>query len=114
MPLWQRMGRVGLLGIAVDEDHGGSAMGYLAHAVAMEEISRASAAVGLSSGAYTPTCLLNEIDRMGSAEQKARYLPKLRAERRARGSAGDERALAPAPTSSRCACGPIATAITTC
>ena len=76
MPLWQRMGELGLLGITVDEDYGGSAMGYLAHAVAMEEISRASAAVGLSYGAHSNLCV-NQIHRMGSAEQKARYLPKL-------------------------------------
>ena len=76
MPLWQRMGELGLLGITVDEEYGGSAMGYLAHAVAMEEISRASAAVGLSYGAHSNLCV-NQIHRMGSAEQKARYLPKL-------------------------------------
>jgi isovaleryl-CoA dehydrogenase len=76
MPLWRRMGELGLLGITVDEDHGGSAMGYLAHAVAMEEISRASAAVGLSYGAHSNLCV-NQIHRMGSAAQKAQYLPKL-------------------------------------
>ena len=76
MPLWQRMGELGLLGITVDEDYGGSAMGYLAHAVAMEEISRASASVGLSYGAHSNLCV-NQIHRMGSAEQKARYVPKL-------------------------------------
>jgi len=76
MPLWQRMGELGLLGITVDEEYGGSAMGYLAHALAMEEISRASAAVGLSYGAHSNLCV-NQIHRMGSAEQKARYLPKL-------------------------------------
>ena len=76
MELWRRMGDLGLLGITVDEDHGGSAMGYLAHAVAMEEISRASASVGLSYGAHSNLCV-NQIHRMGSAEQKARYLPKL-------------------------------------
>jgi isovaleryl-CoA dehydrogenase len=76
MPLWQRMGELGLLGITVDDDYGGSAMGYLAHAVAMEEISRASASVGLSYGAHSNLCV-NQIHRMGSAEQKARYLPKL-------------------------------------
>jgi len=76
MPLWQRMGELGLLGITVDEEYGGSAMGYLAHAVAMEEISRASASVGLSYGAHSNLCV-NQIHRMGSAEQKARYLSKL-------------------------------------
>jgi isovaleryl-CoA dehydrogenase len=76
MDLWRRFGDLGLLGITVDEHYGGSAMGYLAHAVAMEEISRASASVGLSYGAHSNLCV-NQIHRMGSAEQKARYLPKL-------------------------------------
>ena len=76
MPLWRRMGELGLLGITVDEEYGGSAMGYLAHAVAMEEISRASASVGLSYGAHSNLCV-NQIHRMGNAAQKARYLPGL-------------------------------------
>ncbi len=76
MDLWRRLGDLGLLGITVDEHYGGSSMGYLAHAVAMEEISRASASVGLSYGAHSNLCV-NQIHRMGSAEQKARYLPKL-------------------------------------
>ncbi len=76
MPLWRRMGELGLLGITVDEEYGGSAMGYLAHAVAMEEISRASASVGLSYGAHSNLCV-NQIHRMGNAAQKARYLPWL-------------------------------------
>ena len=76
MDLWRRFGDLGLLGITVDDHYGGSAMGYLAHAVAMEEISRASASVGLSYGAHSNLCV-NQIHRMGSAEQKARYLPKL-------------------------------------
>jgi isovaleryl-CoA dehydrogenase len=74
--LWRKMGALGLLGITVEEDYGGAAMGYLAHVVAMEEISRASAAVGLSYGAHSNLCV-NQIRRNGSAAQKRRYLPKL-------------------------------------
>ena len=74
--LWPRLGEMGLLGITVDEAYGGSGMGYLAHAVVMEEISRASASVGLSYGAMSNLCL-NQIDRHGSEEQKQRYLPAL-------------------------------------
>jgi isovaleryl-CoA dehydrogenase len=70
------MGDLGLLGITVEEEFGGTAMGYLAHVVSMEEISRASASVGLSYGAHSNLCV-NQIRRNGSAEQKARYLPKL-------------------------------------
>lgn len=76
MDLWAKMGALGLLGITVGEEYGGSAMGYLAHIVAMEEISRASASVGLSYGAHSNLCV-NQIKRNGSAEQHARYLPKL-------------------------------------
>ena len=76
MDLWQKMGDVGLLGITVDEAYGGTAMGYLAHIVAMEEISRASAAVGLSYGAHSNLCV-NQIYRNGSEAQKQQYLPKL-------------------------------------
>ena len=76
MDLWQKMGALGLLGITVDEAHGGAGMGYLAHIIAMEEISRASASVGLSYGAHSNLCV-NQIYRNGSAEQRARYLPKL-------------------------------------
>jgi isovaleryl-CoA dehydrogenase len=74
--LWRRMGDIGLLGITVEEEFGGTAMGYLAHVVAMEEISRASAAVGLSYGAHSNLCV-NQIRRNGTAAQKKKYLPKL-------------------------------------
>ena len=74
--LWPKLGALGLLGITVEEEFGGSAMGYLEHCVAMEEISRASASVGLSYGAHSNLCV-NQIRRNGSAAQKARYLPKL-------------------------------------
>lgn len=74
--LWQKMGALGLLGITAEEEYGGAAMGYLAHIVAMEEISRASAAVGLSYGAHSNLCV-NQIRRNGTAEQKRRYLPRL-------------------------------------
>jgi isovaleryl-CoA dehydrogenase len=76
MDLWRKMGDLGLLGITADEAYGGSAMGYLAHIVAMEEISRASASVGLSYGAHSNLCV-NQIRRNGSDEQKEKYLPKL-------------------------------------
>jgi len=74
--LWRKMGALGLLGITVEEEFGGTGLGYLAHVVAMEEISRASAAVGLSYGAHSNLCV-NQLRRNGSAEQKKRYLPKL-------------------------------------
>ncbi len=74
--LWRKMGDLGLLGITVDEEYGGTAMGYLAHVVAMEEVSRASAAVGLSYGAHSNLCV-NQIQRNGNAAQKKKYLPKL-------------------------------------
>ena len=74
--LWRKMGDLGILGVTVTEEYGGSNMGYLAHVVAMEEISRASASVGLSYGAHSNLCV-NQIHKNGSAEQKARYLPKL-------------------------------------
>ena len=76
MDLWRKMGDLGVLGITVPEEHGGAGMGYLAHMVAMEEISRASASVGLSYGAHSNLCV-NQINRNGSAAQKAKYLPKL-------------------------------------
>lgn len=74
--LWQELGSLGLLGITVEECFGGSELGYLAHVIAMEEISRASASVGLSYGAHSNLCV-NQLRRWGSAEQKEAYLPKL-------------------------------------
>ncbi|MGB5212788.1 MAG: isovaleryl-CoA dehydrogenase [Anderseniella sp.] len=74
--LWPQMGELGLLGITADPDFGGTGMGYLAHVVATEEISRASASVGLSYAAHSNLCV-NQINRWGNAQQKARYLPKL-------------------------------------
>src|SRR5947207_5235953 len=74
--MWKKLGALGLLGITVEEEYGGTAMGYLAHIIAMEEISRASAAIGLSYGAHSNLCV-NQIRRNGSAAQKAKYLPKL-------------------------------------
>ena len=88
--LWRKLGDLGLLGITVEEEYGGTAMGYLAHVVAMEEISRASASVGLSYGAHSNLCV-NQIRRNGSEAQKRKYLPKLD-QRRARRRARDERA----------------------
>ena len=76
MPLWPQMGELGVLGITVDESYGGAAMGYLEHCVAMEEISRASASVGLSYGAHSNLCV-NQIHRNGNSRQKQQYLPKL-------------------------------------
>ncbi len=74
--LWPQMGALGLLGITVEEEWGGTGLGYLEHVVAMEEISRGSASVGLSYGAHSNLCV-NQIRRNGSADQKRRYLPKL-------------------------------------
>jgi isovaleryl-CoA dehydrogenase len=74
--LWPEMGALGLHGITVEEKYGGSGLGYLEHCVAMEEISRASAAVGLSYGAHSNLCV-NQVRRNGSEEQKRKYLPKL-------------------------------------
>src|ERR1044072_1051309 len=73
--LWPKLGEQGLLGVTVPERYGGSDLGYLAHVVAMEEISRASGAVGLSYGAHSNLCV-NQIARNGSAAQKKKYLPK--------------------------------------
>ena len=76
MDLWRKFGALGLLGITVGEEYGGAAMGYLAHCVAVEELSRASASVGLSYGAHSNLCV-NQIARNGNAAQKQKYLPKL-------------------------------------
>ena len=72
--LWPELGELGLLGITVEEEFGGSGLGYLAHVVAMEEISRASASIGLSYGAHSNLCV-NQLRRWGSQEQKEKYLP---------------------------------------
>jgi len=74
--LWPELGELGLLGITVEEEYGGSALGYLAHVIAMEEISRASASVGLSYGAHSNLCV-NQVRRWGNDEQRQRFLPKL-------------------------------------
>lgn len=74
--LWEEMGALGLLGMTADPDFGGTGMGYLAHVIAMEEISRASASIGLSYGAHSNLCI-NQISRWGTSEQKTRYLPSL-------------------------------------
>lgn len=76
MDLWQKMGELGVLGITVSEEFGGSNMGFLAHVIAMEEISRASASVGLSFGAHSNLCV-NQISKNGTDEQRSNYLPKL-------------------------------------
>src|SRR5713101_8015581 len=74
--LWPKMGELGLHGITVEEEYGGSGLGYLEHVIAVEELSRGSAAVGLSYGAHSNLCI-NQIRRNGSEEQKRRFLPKL-------------------------------------
>jgi isovaleryl-CoA dehydrogenase len=74
--LWPKLGEMGLLGITVPENYGGANMGYLEHVIAMEEISRASASIGLSYGAHSNLCV-NQINLNGSEEQKQKYLPKL-------------------------------------
>lgn len=74
--LWPQLGELGLLGLTVEEEYGGANLGYLAHVVAMEEISRACSAIGLSYGAHSNLCV-NQLRKNGNAEQKQRYLPKL-------------------------------------
>jgi isovaleryl-CoA dehydrogenase len=76
MHLWRKMGELGVLGITVPEEYGGAGMGYLAHMIAMEEISRASASIGLSYGAHSNLCV-NQIKRNGTEAQRRKYLPKL-------------------------------------
>lgn len=76
MDMWKKFGEMGLLGVTVPEEYGGAGLGYLAHAVAMEEISRASASVALSYGAHSNLCV-NQINRNGSEAQKQKYLPRL-------------------------------------
>ncbi|ODS91501.1 MAG: isovaleryl-CoA dehydrogenase [Comamonas sp. SCN 65-56] len=76
MDVWRKLGELGVLGVTVPEQYGGANLGYLAHMIAMEEISRASASVGLSYGAHSNLCV-NQINRNGSDAQKAKYLPKL-------------------------------------
>jgi len=76
LPLWRKFGDLGLLGLTVEEEYGGTPLGYLAHVVAMEEISRASASIGLSYGAHSNLCV-NQLRRNGNEAQKQKYLPKL-------------------------------------
>jgi isovaleryl-CoA dehydrogenase len=76
MDLWRKLGALGVLGVTVEEEYGGAGMGYLEHCVAMEEISRASASVGLSYGAHSNLCV-NQLRRNGNEQQKKKYLPKL-------------------------------------
>src|SRR5450432_2970062 len=74
--LWPELGALGVLGVTVEEEYGGAGLGYLEHCIAMEEISRGSASIGLSYGAHSNLCV-NQIRRNGSEEQKRRYLPGL-------------------------------------
>ena len=74
--LWKKMGDLGLHGLTIGEEYGGTNLGYLAHTIAMEEVSRASASVGLSYGAHSNLCI-NQIHRNGNEVQKKKYLPKL-------------------------------------
>src|SRR5690606_14673578 len=74
--MWRKFGDMGLLGVTVSEEYGGAGLGYLAHVLAMEEISRGSASVALSNGAHSNLCV-NQINRNGNPEQKTKYLPRL-------------------------------------
>ena len=76
MDLWRKFGDLGLLGVTVAETYGGANLGYLAHMIAMEEISRASASIALSYGAHSNLCV-NQIHRNGTEAQKQKYLPKI-------------------------------------
>src|SRR3546814_12543816 len=76
MDLWRKFGELGVLGMTASEEYGGANMGYLAHMIAMEEISRASASIGLSYGAHSNLCV-NQLHRNGTQAQKQKYLPKL-------------------------------------
>ncbi len=109
--LWPQMGELGLHGITVEEEWGGAGLGYLEHAVAMEEISRASASVGLSYGAHSNLCV-NQLRRWGTEEQKKRYLGKLVSGEHLGALAMSEPG--PAPTSSRCGCAPTGRATAMC
>ena len=109
--LWPEMGALGLLGITVEEEFGGAGLGYLAHCVAMEEISRASAAIGLSYGAHSNLCV-NQIRRNGTPEQKRRLLPGLISGEHV-GRAGHVGSRMPAPTWCRCAPAPTSAATAT-
>ena len=106
------MGELGLHGITVEEEFGGLGLGYLEHVVAMEEVSRASASVGLSYGAHSNLCV-NQLRRWGSEAQKRRYLPQPD-QRRARRGAGHERGGRRIGRDRRCACAPSPAATAMC
>ncbi len=109
--LWRKMGDLGVLGITVEEEWGGAGMGYLEHCVAMEEISRASASVGLSYGAHSNLCV-NQIRKNGNDDQRRRYLPKLISGEHVGALAMSEPA--PGRTWWACGCGRRSAATATC